>query len=185
MSLNKIFNTAIAVIIIGLVGWWGLNQYSGKITAENNLAAKIKYTDAAIYLTKRQAKEFYSATIDSLSHELNIKPKQITHWIKAEIKYRDTGSVVIKERPRDTILVYPDSITGIIKKPCYELHLLLYKGVFYEDMKYSDKMTAIIYRKRPKKILFIKYGKWQHRAAFLSECRNDTIKVINNVVINR
>lgn len=181
--INKIINWASIIIVLSIFTWYNLNQRYKRIIAERNFAAAELYHEDEIELTKKQAREFYSSTIDSLSRQLSIKPKQVTHWIKGEVEYRDTGSVVYKERPGDTILIYPDSITGIIKKPCYDLNLLLYKGVFYENMVYHDKMTAVIYRERPHKILFIKYGKWKYKAAIISECRNDTIKVTNNIKI--
>ena len=169
-TLNQIINFAIVAALLIAFGFIYANQRSKTKIAENNLAAQVVYHDRQIDITKRQAKELYGKTIDSLSQALKIRPKQITHWIKGEVKYKDTGSVVIETRPGDTVLIYPDSITGHIATECYNLDLLLYKGIFYETLNYHDSLTMVLSRERPHQFLFIKYGRWIHKASILSKC---------------
>lgn len=183
MKLNQIINLIILTVCSALCLWWGYGQREKRITAENNFAAEAKYHDSQITLTKKQAKEFYSGILTILGDKLSVKPKQITHIIQGEIIYRDTGSVAVIYRPGDTILVYPDSITGLIQRPCYDLNLLLYKGKFIEQLDYHDSLAVALYRERPHKFLFIKWGRWNYRAAMYSGCRGEVYQVINNLKI--
>jgi hypothetical protein len=185
MKLNQIINFAIVGLMLIAFSVIYFNERATRKLAESNFSAAVKHHDVQIELTKRQAEQLYGKQIDSLAEQLSIKPKQITQYIKGDIQYRDTGSVKIIARPGDTVLVYPDSITGMISKPCYDLSLLLYKGKFYEQLDYHDVISSVIYRERPHKIWFIKYGRWRYRGAIYSNCRDTTYVPFEVVKVGR
>lgn len=182
-SLNQIVNIIIMAAIAFIIGRAWYKERENRITAENNLSASEVYHNQQKDLTKKQAKEFYGGVLTILGDKLGVKPKQITGFIQGEVQYRDTGSTKVIERTGDTILVYPDSLTGSIERPCYTLDWLLYKGYFTEYLDYHDSITLAMYRERPHKFLFIKYGRWINKAEIYSGCNGSTIKVFNNVKI--
>lgn len=181
-TLNQLINIIILFVAVALALWWGFSQRAEKIRFERNFKAEKLYRDQEREITGRELKEMYSVT-EKLQKELKIKPKQVIRWMQGEISYQDTGSTTIITRPNDTILVYPDSIHGKIEKSCYTLDLLLYKGVFVEQLNYRDSLQVMLYRERPKKFLFIKFGKWVNKAVLYSTCRDSTYKVFDNIKI--
>lgn len=183
MRLNTIFNLVITAILLFVGSALIFNERSKRITAERNLTATIKDKSLQVEVTKRTADRLYGATIDSLSREIGIKPKQIVQWMKGEIEYRDTGSVVVIPPRIDTVKVYPDSLTGRIDEPCFTLDILLYKNKFHHEFTYKDELMPVIFRERPKQFLFIKYGKWQYRAEIISKCMDSSLRVYENVRI--
>jgi len=185
MKLNQLLNLIILAACIALCLWWGFGQRAKRMTAESNYATSAIYHDQQVTLTKKQAKEFYGGVLNILGDKLGIKPKQITTYIKGDMRYQDTGSVKVIAGKNDTILVYPDSLTGLIQKPCYDLQLLLYKGHFFEQLNYHDSLSVALYRERQHRFLFIRYGRWVNRAAIYSSCRDTTLQIVDHVKINR
>lgn len=177
--------TPLVAIVIMFIA--ALNGYISEIgkrkLAEQNLLASERYKDMEIQITRRQADKIYGNTIDSLARELGIKPKQITKYLKAEIRYIDTGSVVIIPPKHDTVLVYPDSLTSHYTGDCYTLDMLLYKGIWSHKLDYRDDIIPVFFKERPHKFWFIRYGRWRYRCEILSMCSDSTIKVINNIDI--
>jgi len=183
MRLNTIINGVIVAIVLIAIGFLYFSELGKRKLAERNLVAAIAENDMEMELTKRQAEQFYGATIDSLAAKLGVKPKHIVRWAKGPLQYRDTGSVVITPPRIDTVKVYADSITGRVSDKCYTIDILLYKGKFHTDLNYKDELIPVTYRERPKRIWFIKYGRWQYRTEILSSCSDSSIKVFNNVSI--
>lgn len=183
MRLNTIFNLVITAILLFVGSALIFNERSKRITAERNLTATIKDKSLQVEVTKRTADRLYGATIDSLSREIGIKPKQIVQWMKGEIEYRDTGSVVIVQPRIDTVKIYPDSVHGRVEKDCYTIDILLYQNRFYTELQYRDELTPVIYRERPRRIWFVKFGCWQYRVEILSKCDKTKISVFENVYV--
>lgn len=184
-TLNQLINLAVMLAIVFFIGRAWFIERQVRITAENNYAAEVAYNDREVNLTKKQAKEFWGGVLTKVAEKSGTKTKYITRFIQGDIQYRDTGSVAVVYRPGDTVLVYPDSITGLIQKPCYDLNLLLYKGKFYESIDYHDSLSMALYKgKRTKRVLFIRYGKRPIHGVIYSHCTDSVYKVFNNLNIN-
>ena len=159
---------------------FGISQRKKSIRFEQNWKAEVSDRADERQVTTRELKELYSVTAE-MQRKLNIKPKQVTRWLQAPINYIDTGSVRLVLSPSDTVYIYPDSLHGEVVRPCYGLSWLIYKGNFTEQINYSDTVQLLMYRERPKRFLFIKYGRWVNSAALYSQCRDSVYKVFNNV----
>lgn len=183
MRLNTIINDIIVLIIIGIFCLFYSGERNKRLTAERNLTASLLDKSLQIEVTKRQADRLYGATIDSLARALKVKPKQIVRWQKAEIEYRDTGSVVIVPPRIDTVKIYPDSLHGRVERDCYTIDILLYQNRFYTELQYRDELMPVIYRERPRRILFVRFGRWQYRVEILSKCDKAKISVFENVYV--
>ena len=174
---------AILLLIIAGLVWLATHQQSELKRTRANWQSEVQDLGRQQDVTQRELVHLYDVT-DSLQAKLNIKPKQITQYIKFPVQYRDTGSVKIITR-HDTVKVYPDSITGVVRMQCYDLSILLYKGTFYTDLQYKDDIEVVLYRIRPRKLWFIRYGKWQNEAALISSCRDTVYKAVRNVKVLR
>ncbi len=183
MRLNTIINGIIVLILIGIFGLIYSGERNKRLIAERNLTAAIRDKTLQIEVTKRQADRLYGATIDSLARELKVKPKQIVRWQKAELIYQDTGSVVIVPPRIDTVKIYPDSVHARVGNDCYTIDILLYRNMFYTELQYRDELTPVIYRERPRRIWFVKFGRWQYRVEILSKCDKAKISVFENVYV--
>lgn len=183
MRLNTIINGIVILFLIWIFGIIYFAERGKRLTAERNLTASLRDKSLQIEVTKRQADRLYGATIDSLARALKVKPKQIVRWQKAEIEYRDTGSVVIVQPRIDTVKIYPDSVHGRVEKDCYTIDILLYQNRFYTELQYRDELTPVIYRERPRRIWFVKFGRWQYRVEILSKCEKTKISVFENVYV--
>jgi len=167
-------------ILLATAVMFGTYQRKEKLRFEQNWQAEKSDRGDEKVLTQKELKSLYSE-VERMQHKLNVKPKQIDRWIKAPISYIDTGSVRVIYSPSDTVYIYPDSLHGEVVRPCYGLSWLIYKGNFTEQINYSDTVQLLMYRERPKKFLFIKYGRWVNSAALYSQCRDSVYKVFNNV----
>ena len=163
---------------------FGIAQRKHSIRFENNWKAEMSDRADERLVTTKELRQLYSVT-EEMQRKLNIKPKQVDRWLQGKISYRDTGSVRIVFSPSDTVFVYPDSLHGVIERPCYNLSWLLYQGIFTEELNYNDSIQVMLYRERQKKFWFIKYGRWKHKAVLYSGCRDSVYKVFNNVEVIR
>lgn len=175
----------ILILILGIIMAfkWGVGQMKEKVRYRNNYEAVQLYRDQEQVLHSNELTAYNNIVI-KLQKELKLKPKQIERILQGEIRYQDTGSVKIQFKDRE-VKVYPDSIHGMINKPCYDLNLLLYKGKFYEALSYHDTLSGVLYKKRPHKFLFIKYGRWIHKGALYSSCRDTMMIPFNNIKVIR
>lgn len=181
--MKHITSYAVLIIIIVAMSFVAMHQRSELTRVRANWRAEVQDLGRQQDVTQRELTQMYDVA-DSLQDKLNIKPKQITHYIKVPIQYRDTGSVKVNT-VHDTILIYPDSVTGIVKMPCYDISILLYKGTYYTDIQYNDDIEVVLYRIRPRKFWFIRYGKWQNEAALISSCRDTVYKPVRNIHVIR
>ena len=172
----------LAATIAGLI-WLNLHQRSELTRTRANWRAEVQDLIRQQDVTQRELVQMYDIT-ERLQQELNIKPKQIVQYIRVPVQYRDTGSVKINT-VHDTVKVYPDSISGLIKRPCYDLSILLYRGEFVTQMSYKDTTEVVLYRTRPHRFWFIRYGKWQHQAALISACRDTIYRPVRNIKVIR
>ena len=178
--MNKII-IGLSVLLI-LLGWFGYRQMSEAKRYKQNWIAEKQELDQERAVTQRELSAVYNIT-ESLQKQLGLKPKQVDRWLRGSIQYVDTGSTRTITIPADTMLIYPDSISGVLTMPCYDLSILLYKGKFSVTQAGKDTISVILYRTRPKKFMFIKYGGWVHKAALYSSCRDSVYKVFDNVKV--
>jgi hypothetical protein len=183
-SLNQIINLIILLAVAFLCLRWGWHQKAEKQRYKSSLEAEVLYRDQEKNLNIAEAKHLYKI-IDTLQKKMNLRDKEIQRVIQYEIIYRDTGSTKITQRPGDTVLIYPDSITGRIEKKCYTMDILLYQNNFYGELSYRDEYSVILYRNRPHKFWFIHYGKWKYKAALYSQCQDSIYQSFNNIVIQK
>lgn len=171
-------------VLLILLGWFGYRQMSEAKRYKQNWIAEKQERDQERVVTQKELSTVYNIA-EGLQKQLNIKPKHVDRWVRGAIQYVDTGSTRTITIPADTMLIYPDSISGVLTMPCYDLSILLYKGKFSVTQSGKDTISVILYRNRPKKFLFIRYGGWINKAALYSSCRDSVYKVFDNVKVVR
>lgn len=176
----------ILVLAIALAStlYWGIAQRNEAIRQQNNFEAQLLFKDQQREVTQKQLRTLYSF-VQTLQDKLNIKPKQIERIIQADIVYTDRFVSDTIYAGKDTLKVYPDSLHGVIQRPCYDLNYLLYKGDFSGVVSIHDSITCVMYKQRPHRLLFIKYGRWQHKALFYSKCMDSTYRAVENIQVIR
>ena len=179
---NKII-IGLSVLLI-LLGWFGYRQMSEAKRYKQNWIAEKQERDQERIVTQKELSTVYNIA-ESLQKQLGLKPKQVERLVQGEISFRDTGRTKEIFIPADTVFIYPDSISGVITSDCYNIDILLYKAVFTAKLDYKDTLSLMMYRERTHKFLFVKYGRWRHRAALYSGCSGSVYKVFNNVSIQR
>lgn len=181
--MKNIKTYTILALIIAVLVWLAYHQRSELKRTRANWRAEVQDIGRQQNVTQRELVEIYDIA-ERLQMKLNIKPKHIVQYIRVPVQYKDTGSVKIDTR-HDTVKIYPDSITGVIKRPCYDLSILLYRGTYYADLHYKDTTEVVLYRVRPNRFWFIRYGKWQHEAALISACRDTVYRPVRNIRVVR
>ena len=171
-------------VLLALSCWFGYRQYSEAKRYKQNWIAEKHERDQERAVTQKELSTVYNIT-EGLQKKLGLKPKQVERLVQGEISFRDTGRTKEIFIPADTVFIYPDSISGVITSDCYNIDILLYKAVFTAKLDYKDTLSLMMYRERPHKFLFVKYGRWRHRAALYSGCSGSVYKVFNNVSIQR
>lgn len=171
---------SLAIISMGKIIY---NLNNEKIRWKNNYEAEHTARDQEKQLTKKELGIYYGKIIDKLQEKLDVKPKFIERIIQGEVMYRDTGSTRIINSGANPIKIYPDSLNFKIKRPCYDLSILVYKGIAFDNIIMHDSISAILYKKRPYKFLFIEYGRWEHKAAIFSSCSDTVYKSFENIKV--
>jgi hypothetical protein len=149
---------------------------------ENNQKAIM--VNSENYLVKQDLSEFKSTLsprIDSIIHELKVKPKNVERIV--ERYYFHTDSIIKEYYPE------PIDINGSIKYPfidttqCFtfggNLKIVDQKPAIEVNLrKYEDDAVDVYYRERSKKFWFIRYGKWKTERQTMSNCGDTNIKEI-------
>ena len=92
--MKHITSYAVLIIIIVAMSFVAMHQRSELTRVRANWRAEVQDLGRQQDVTQRELTQMYDVA-DSLHDKLNIKPKQITHYIKVPIQYRDTGSVKV------------------------------------------------------------------------------------------
>ena len=103
-------------VLLALSCWFGYRQYSEAKRYKQNWIAEKSERDQERVVTQRELSTVYNIT-EGLQKKLGLKPKQVDRWLRGAIQYVDTGSTKTISVPPDTVLIYPDSITGVLKLP--------------------------------------------------------------------
>ena len=116
---------------------------------------------------------------DSLLKVLKLRPKEILKIEHNIIIQHDTIKVPVpaEQRARDYWFV---SDTG--KCFLWQADINLFGDSLAVDrtnFQYQNKITNTYYKKRPKKFLFIHYGKWNYRNEINATCGESKTEIIN------
>jgi len=172
---------SILVILLLCSIWHGNDQRKEKLRWKSNYKTASFDHGRELALTKEELKEYYADSIKELRRQLGIKPNQIDRIVKIRYDIHDT--TVVKITTRDTTFVITDTTKFLIKEPCYTMTGYLYNREMHVDINWRDTGTLVIYWKRPKKFLFIEYGRKQFRALFYSDCSKSEQKIKKNIRI--
>ena len=120
----------------------------------------------------------YKITLDSLSEAYEVKPKQIVRYIERVIteKVTDTVRVYVTEVNQDNWLLSDTGKCFIYEADVYLTNQNL--EVWRSNFEYENTTTDVYYKIRPRKFLFLKFGKWQYRHDVNSECGESYTKEV-------
>lgn len=169
----------LGVIAIVLLLYLDNKYLRSEVSRLNNNVQAIKLDNARQQeLTKSEFKDYYKH-LDSIANKLQIKTKNITNVIVTKYNVKDT---VIKH-----YVTKYDSITNShhfdIQADCYTI-----RGYYNNDditttyITSQDKQDIFLYKAFKKRFLFIKWSPY-YTAKVYSECKQDTVSVIQNIKI--
>ncbi|MBW6491858.1 MAG: hypothetical protein K0B15_11770 [Lentimicrobium sp.] len=176
--------TAIVALLLFLL----MAEIKSNYRLKDNYSALLSDISLQQTVTNKEYKKLYSE-IDRLTRELGLKPKQIiqivqtTYTIKDTVTFPLSGDTTYLVR-NDTVFSIIDTLRFNIERPCYKLSGWIYDSKIHENLLLKDKTSVVIYRERPNKLLFVKFGRWRYSALFHSECSGH-MKVDNNIVIQK
>lgn len=134
-----------------------------------------------LYLTAKERTVKLNRTVDSLAKVLKVKPKQVDKIIYIENTTHDTVKVIVPATLTGKDYWYIQDSSKCFK---WAANAYLWGGTLnVERTLYENKnvTTQVFYRKRPKKFLFIHYGKWQNLQEVSSNCGNSVLREFNFV----
>jgi len=131
-----------------------------------------------LILTLREFLSVDALKIDSLSKALKIRPKTITQYITIEKTIHDTVPKIVKVYPLKDSWVLTDSDkcwrwSGEAK---LQNELMTVNRLRFD---YNDKITEFFYWERPRKFLFVRYGKKRYYQKTSSECGTEKVLTID------
>lgn len=189
-TIDKISLTAILVLGIFL---WFYVQKNVTLKAENvrlqsNYEIVQTRSNRAQELSQLEFKEFYRK-YDSISSLLKIKTKTIEHAIVIEYRYKDT-TIIKAKTVIDTIKHH---IAFDVSEPngCYSLSGFVSadSSVWVNGISINDELSVFVYNQKNKWFFGLLDRFWEKpfaSAKVFSECKGDTIKVIDNIkIINK
>lgn len=132
-----------------------------------------------LFLTEKELTGKLSSERDSLAKALKIRPKQITKIVYIDVVTRDTIKV-----PVYVTITGKDTWKLADGNECFKWAANAFKQgdslkIDRTLFEYSNKTTETYYKERPRKFLFIKFGKWIYKADIKSECGEPVQKTIN------
>lgn len=183
LSLTQILLISVGVLLITV--YFSIstcNKYRNKYKSQQStIETLVLNNQQQEEYSAKQFKKLYSK-IDSLATSLNISSKNIEHVIINEYRFKDT--VVTKTNLVNTTM---DKVKYfMIGKSCYTIEgLVTPDSITVNAIDLKDKLTTFLYKYRPYKFWFIKYGRWRYSAKMYSECKGDTISIQKNIKISR
>jgi hypothetical protein len=165
-------------LTIGLLFKLYKTEKEERIRYNNNMLALIENKSRQQELTIAEFKKLYPK-YDSIANRLNIKTKHITDVIDTRYRFKDTtlvSSVLTKDSVSEkSYFTFSDdcyNISGFVKKDSVSL----------TNREIKDKITIFSHKDWEKKYLWglIKLKPFMNVKVY-SECKKDTIQVINNI----
>ena len=123
----------------------------------------------SVTLRKDEVIGKYKTTLDSALERLNLRPKEVLKIVDRIViqKETDTVKVYVTEAGQDNWFL---SDTGNCFLYEADVYLTDKLEVWRSNFEYENKITDTFYKKRPKKFLFIRYGKWTYFRDVYQEC---------------
>ncbi len=131
-----------------------------------------------LYLKQKEVSGQLKAERDSIAEALKIKPKTIEKIVYRTITEKDTLVQNVFVDYRKTHWMIQDTGKCFVWQAMAFLSDTTLK-VTRTEFTYQNKITETYYRKKPKKFLFIRYGKWENFVQITPECGQVTIKTFN------
>lgn len=113
-----------------------------------------------------------------LIEDLNVRLKTVEYitTLKTEIKY------IVK----DTVIYKSDILSNIhIDNKWIKLNIDINKNAYNLNLNTLDSLAIIGHKERPKKFLFIRYGKWNYFVKIVNFNPYGDIKYFNKIVIGK
>ena len=172
---TKILIGVVLLLISALVLSFKIN--SSQIKEINRLENNFRQTQinnqqqvGQLLITQFEMKEYYEKELDLFKDSLKLKPKEIVRW--KEVKGSSTIDTLIDVK-YDTIYTLP-----IIEfnDSCLVINAIPIDSSRYKlDIVNNQHSYDTYFRKRPKKFLFIKFGKWEYFSSTLYLCPKDMV----------
>jgi hypothetical protein len=149
---------------------------NSRVQANNVQLFGEKRQQTTLYLKEKELTRELSTQRDSLAKALKIRPKQVEKIVYRDNTIRDT---VIKEVP--VIISGKNEWKISDKDKCWSWNAIANLNgdslkVNRTGFDYHNRTTETYYQKRPKKFLFIHYGKKQNYIEIKPECGEVTVK---------
>jgi len=185
-TINKISLGVILILGIVLFFIYSKNvelRYDN-VRLQSNYEIVQKRSNRAQELTQQEFKEFYRR-YDSIASILNIKTKNIQTVIVTDYRYKDT-TVIQAQTVIDTI---KHRIAFDVSEPsgCYNILGFVNSDstVWVNGISIHDKFEVFLYSEKDKWFWSFKkfWQKPKNKAKIFSECKNDTIQVLENIKI--
>jgi len=189
--MNKYFRKVFYIIAVSVLLVVFVLLYIGaKIEArryKENFSVEItKEFDRQQTLTKKEFKTYFADIADTLKN-YGIKPKQVENVISVHYIYKDT--LIAKEVLvfRDTLIAAVDTVyidrfaVFEVQSHCHTVKGLILGDVLQIDsIETTDNLLISLYKEKQKCL----FKKRRVRAIAVSECKGDTLTVVNNLKIN-
>jgi hypothetical protein len=189
-SINKI--SISVILILGVLLWLYIEKNvtlkSDNVRLQSNYEIVQKRSNRAQELTELEFKEFYRR-YDSIALLLKIKTKNIQNIIVTQYRYKDT-TVIKAKTVLDTIRHH---IAFDVSEPngCYSLSGFVGSdsSVWIDGVHINDELSVFVYNQKNKWFFGLLNRFWEKPftcAKVFSACKNDTIKVIDDIkIINK
>jgi len=136
-------------------------------------------------LTKKEFKTYYRDFAAPLKN-YGVKPGQIENIVKVSYRYKDTLIPEYVLKYRDTLIEVFDTVffTGIsnfeVESKCNTVKgVIIGDTLLIESIETTDKLLISLYKEKRKCV----FKKRKIKAIAISECKGDTLTVLNNLKI--
>lgn len=174
-----LFIILLLIVVIGI-----RNHYKKEVNRlKNNYEAVIEENGRQQEIKMKEYRKFYEHKYDSLAEVLEIKRKNIETIIVTKYNWKDT---IVKKY--ETVVDYNTEYHSEVDKfdileKCYQISGEYFEGyVSINAIEFNDRLTTFTYKDHKKKFLFLKFKPFYTTKVY-SECKEDTIKVEENIKI--
>jgi len=138
-------------------------------------------------ITTAELKKYYEAEIEILKQH-GIKPNQVENIVQIRYNYKDSLIPKTQLVFKDTLIEYFDTLFVVtfsefeVESKCHKISgYILSDSIMIQSVETTDNLLISLYKEKRKCI----FGKRKVKAIAISECKGDTITVLNNLKVGK
>ena len=188
---KKIIQIVVYIVVVGLLALffslWRMERKEKNRIKENFDIEISNEKERLQTLTLSEFKKYYEAEIETLKQH-GIKSNQVENIVQIRYNYKDSLIPKTQLVFKDTLIEYFDTSFVVtfsefdIESKCNIVKgYILSDSIVIQSIETTDNLLISLYKEKRKCI----FGKRKVKAIAISECKGDTVTILNNLKVGK